>query len=285
MTGEETRCSTVWLLGVAFALVAAAPPVRLQSQAPSFEVTSVKVNRSGVPGGMVDLRPGQFTGTNVTLRDLLVAAYELETFRIVGGPEWMERDRFDIQARALSPVGREEGTALLRALLADRFTVRARLEQRAHPIFSLVTSDDGRPGPRLRPASPEACADRGPKPFAAPAGQLPSCGRLSAGPGRMSGRSVSLDLLASYLSPRVNRVVANRTRLSGVFDVDLEWRIDDAQRAALARLSPDGSPPLPEPEGPGLETALREQLGLKLESTTGPVDVLVVESAERPMAD
>jgi uncharacterized protein (TIGR03435 family) len=235
---------------------------------------------------MVDLRPGQFTGTNVTVQDLLVAAYELETFRIVGGPEWMARDRFDIQARAPSPVGREEGMAMLRALLADRFKVRARLEQRAHPMFSLVTSDaGGRPGPRLRPASPEACVDRGPKPFAAPAGQLPSCGRLAAGPGRMSGRSVSLDLLASYLSPRVNRVVANRTRLTGVFDVDLEWRIDDAQRAALARLSPDGSSPPPEPERPGLETAVREQLGLRLESTTGPVDVLVVESAERPVAD
>ena len=93
-----------------------------------------------------------------------------------------------------------------------------------------------------------------------------------------------MDLLATQLSPRMSRVVLNRTGLQGTFDLDLEWAIDDAQRAALARLSPGGAspPPASDPDRPWLPTALNEQLGLQLKATQGFVDVLVIESAERP---
>jgi uncharacterized protein (TIGR03435 family) len=281
---NPVRSRRAHVLALALCAVAAVVVTAVHAQAPTaFDVASVKVNRSGFPGGMMDSRPGQFTATNETLRLLLTAAYGLETFRIVGGPDWIDSDRFDVQARASSPVPRAEAMAMLRTLLADRFALRARVERRERPVFNLVLSrDDGRTGARLRPASPEACVDRGPQPGSVPRGELPSCGLLPAGPGRMSGRSVSLDLLATQLSSRVSRVVIDRTGLTGLFDLDLEWAVDEAQRAALARLSPDGAVAPADPDRPGLVGALSEQLGVRLESTTGMVDVLVVESAERP---
>jgi uncharacterized protein (TIGR03435 family) len=263
----------------------AALPLAAQSVLPRFEVTSVKINRSALPGGMVDLRPNQFTATNSSLRELIAAANNVDgAFRVVGGPPWVDTDRFDVQARPSAPVRPGDGMAMMRTLLADRFGLRTRLARQGRPIFALMTTDSGgRTGPRLRPASSAACIKRGMLPGEVPVGELPSCG-LSAGPGRMSGRSVGLYLLAEYLSPRINRLVTDRTGLSGTFDLDLEWEMEGATRAALPRLSPDGTPP-PEFDGAPLLTALREQLGLRLEATTGPVAVIVIDSVERPTPD
>jgi len=269
-------------------LAIAALPLAAQSVLPRFEVTSVKINRSALPGG-IDLRPNQFTATNSTLRELIAAANNVKgTFRVVGGPPWVDTDRFDVQARWSAPVRPDPAMAttmaMMRTLLADRFRLRTRLARQGRPIFALMTTDSGgRTGPRLRPASSAACLERGMLPGEVPVGELPSCG-LSAGPGRMSGRSVGLYLLAEYLSPRINRLVTDRTGLTGTFDLDLEWEMEDATRAALPRLSPDGTPP-PEFDGAPLLTALRDQLGLRLEATTGPVAVIVIDSVERPTPD
>ena len=266
-------------------LALAALPLAAQQGSPRFEVTSVKINRSALPDGMVDLRPNQFIATNSTLRELIAAANNVNgTFRVVGGPPWVDTDRFDVQARPSAPVRPGDGMAMMRTLLADRFSLRTRLARQGRPILALMTTDSGgRTGPRLRPASPAACLKRGMLPGEVPAGELPSCG-LSAGPGRMSGRSVGLYLLAEYLSPRINRLVTDRTGLTGTFDLDLEWEMEDATRAALPRLPPDGTPP-PEFDGAPLLTALREQLGLRLEATTGPVAVIVIDAVERPTPD
>ena len=266
-------------------LALAALPLAAQQGSPRFAVTSVKINRSALPDGMVDLQPNQFTATNSTLRELIAAANNVNgTFRVVGGPPWVDTDRFDVQARPSAPVRPGVGMAMMRTLLADRFSLRTRLARQGRPIFALMTTDSsGRTGPRLHPASSAACLERGMLPGEVPAGELPSCG-LSAGPGRMSGRSVGLYLLAEYLSPRINRLVTDRTGLSGTFDFDLEWEMNDATRAALPRLSPDGTPP-PEFDGAPLLTALREQLGLRLEATTGPVAVIVIDAVERPTPD
>ena len=100
--------------------------------------------------------------------------------------------------------------------------------------------------------------------------------------GRLSGRSVRLDQLTEQLSPMVRRVVLERTGLTGLFDIDLEWEIDDEQRAALARLLPDRPLPPADPDKPGLIGALQEQLGLRLDSIRAPVDVLVIDAAAHP---
>src|SRR5215211_2161042 len=101
----------------------------------AFDSASVKPNRSGAPGGLTDFRPGQFVALNQTLRVLLVTAYGLEDFRIVGGPDWIDKDRFDVQARAESPVTRADAMPMLRSLLHDRFKVIAHTERRDRSVY------------------------------------------------------------------------------------------------------------------------------------------------------
>ena len=100
--------------------------------------------------------------------------------------------------------------------------------------------------------------------------------------GRLSGRSVRLDLLASQIAPLLRRVVQNQTGLNGLFDVDLDWEIGEEQRAALARLLPHRPAPPVDPDKPELIGALQEQLGARLDSRTAPVPVLVIDGAGRP---
>jgi uncharacterized protein (TIGR03435 family) len=252
---------------------------RLLSGQETFDA-SVKVNRSGLPGGITDFRPGQFVAVNQTLRVILVAAYDLEEFRITGGPDWIDKDRFDIQARATSPVTRKEAQPMLRALLAERFALNAHTERREYPVYALVLNRAGAPG--LRPSVASGCVDRGAQPRRVALGELPSCGLLPARPGGLAGRSVPLELLAAQLSPLVRRPVINRVQLTGLFDIDLEWELDETQRAALASLAPDRPFAPPNPDRPGLIGALQEQLGLKLDSTRAPVDVLVVDAVAHP---
>jgi uncharacterized protein (TIGR03435 family) len=270
----------------ALAIVALLAPAAttLRSQAPTFDVASVRINRSGFPGGASGLRPAQFSAKNETLRQLIRVAYGFETFRIIGGPGWMDADRFDIEARAATDVPRDQLLLMLQSLLTERFRLATHKETRDVPIYELVVNRrDGKTGTRLRPASPETCTDRGQQPVGVPAGQLPSCGVLLAGPDRMSGRRVTLTLLATQLSARVSRVVVDRTGRVDMFDLDLEWTPDDAVRAAVAALTPEGKPAPVDPDRPGIFTALDEQLGLKLESARGPVEVLLIDGAQRPV--
>jgi uncharacterized protein (TIGR03435 family) len=275
--------AVVITLGAFFsALVVAGTSLHAQAPMPSsvaFEVASVKANRSGAPGGFSQIHPGgRFTETNQTLRQIVLDAYGMESFRVFGGPSWIGADRFDIDGRAGRDVPREELLMMLRALLADRFKLVARIDTRPLPVFAL-TRNSNRTGPGLRPASPTECVDRG-SGLAAPAGQLPSCGTLRAGPGRISGRSVTMARVIQFLSPRVDRVVIDRSELSGLFDVDLQWTPDEARRAALAQLG--GPAPPVDANVPEIATALREQLELRLQPATAPVEVLVIESAQQP---
>ena len=137
--------------------------ITVSAQAPTepdigFEIASVKINRSGVPGGFSQIYPGgRFTETNQTLRQIIVDAYGMEGFRVFGGPAWLGTDRFDIDGRVGREVTREGLLLMVRALLADRFKLVARTETRQLPVFAL-TGQDGRTGPRLRHASPAECA-------------------------------------------------------------------------------------------------------------------------------
>ena len=249
----------------------------LFSQVATFDVASVRINRSGFPGGASSIRPGNFGAKNETLKQLIRVAYGLETFRIVGGPDWIDSDRFDIQARAAADAPRDQILLMLQSLLIERFRLNAHRETRELPVFELQSAS--RPGNRLRPAAAGACVEANEKPTNA---RLPRCGVLLAGPDRMSGRRVNLDLLAKELSPRVNRVVVNKAGRPEMFDIDLEWTPDDATREAVAALTPGGKVGSASPDGPGIFTALVEQLGLRLEPARGPVEVLVIDRAERP---
>jgi uncharacterized protein (TIGR03435 family) len=285
------------MLGLPNALLrlSAQSPVR-DAPEPAFEVASVTPNKSGDPGASFGGRPGgQLVVRNNTLRNIIRNTYGLQEFQIVGGPEWINSDRFDIVAKAAddAPEARISNDApqarmllMVRTLLADRFKLAVHTETREIPIYALVMArSDGRPGPQLRPAAVDcaamlAAARGGGAPLPrAPAGERPICGMQTA-PGRMMAGGYALPDVARNLSPFTGRIVVDKTGLSGTFDLDLAWTPDQIPTGPR----PPGAPAF-DPNGPSLFTAVQEQLGLKLDSQRGPVEVLVIDRAERPTAD
>jgi uncharacterized protein (TIGR03435 family) len=177
----------------------------------------------------------------------------------------------------------------MRNLLVERFGLKARSETREMPRYDLVLArSDGRLGAQLTKSTTDcqaifAAARRGGGPPAPPApGERPQCG-MRIGPGVLSGGAFPLSQLATALSPMVQRVIIDRTGLTGLFDIELKWTPDQFPQGA----PPPGAPALPpiDPNGPSIFTALQEQLGLKLEATRGPVDVLVIDSVSQPTPD
>jgi uncharacterized protein (TIGR03435 family) len=175
---------------------------------------------------------------------------------------------------------------MVQALLADRFKLRMRNESRQLPIYALVMArSDRKTGSQLRPSSEADCLKvpllgSGPPPLFDRS--HPFCGVLYTPTGYWTGRGVSMEALASNLARVTSRVVLNRTGLPGTFDLDLQWT------DLTALLQPGGPPPdaPPPADNPmSIFTALQEQLGLKLESTRGPVDVLVIDHVEQPTPD
>jgi uncharacterized protein (TIGR03435 family) len=286
---------------LALALQAAAGQSR-----PAFEVASVKPNASGEPRVMIRTEPnGRFTVVNVPLRVLIRTAYGIaEDSRIVAAPGWIDSARFDIVAKP------PEGTApltpggavgpmnlMLQSLLEDRFRLSVRREVRELPLLVLTSSGGSRtPGPKLRRTAVN-CAEilaklfpppgSGPAPPqpAVPPGDAPPCGS-SGGPGRIVAQGMTMARLASNLAGRVRQVVVDKTGLEGDFDLELDWTPDQFQGGGALGALP-GTPAAPAPDGPGVSiyTALQEQLGLTLQSTRGPVDVLVIERVEQPSPD
>ena len=233
-----------------------------RAQAPAFEAATVKRNPGQV--GMETLfQAGAFRAQNHTVRELARYAYQMQTFRIVGGPDWLHNLRFDVTGKAEGPTTRANLSAMLRTLLTERFKLAVHHETRQMPIYALVTArDDRRLGPQLRPGSASTCRASGPSWLP---NELTRCGALLQNPGMFTGRSVTLTQLTTEMSQNLDRLVVDKTGLTGPFDLDLKW---DAGLADTAT--------------PALFTALREQLGLKLDAQRGPVEVLVIDSVERP---
>jgi len=254
---------------------------------PAFEVASVKPNTSGDGRVLMSPQPGgRLNLVNVPLRLMIRYAYRVQDFQVVGGPDWLSTARFDVVAKAEGGNPSQEDLQLmLRSLLADRFKLVVRPDKREMPTYSLVTARaDGKTAAQLRKS--DANCGPAPAPGAPPApGQLPSCGSM-LGFGNLKARGSTMAALASTLSTFAGRIVVDRTGLAGGYDVDLNWTPDQIPRPAGG-----GDQPVQvngvtiDPNGPSLFTALQEQLGLKLESARGPVDVLVVERAEKPAED
>ena len=262
-----------------------------------FEVATIRPNTGpavgGPIGGGLGFRPGRFSAENITLKQVLTYAYELQAYEIFGGPDWVTRDRFDIAATMPPPpTGFDprdtpaRNRRLVRALLADRFNLVVHEERREMPVYSLVMArPDRRLGQRLRPFEGE-CGEPGklgPPPnatFGMPNSD-PSKGphwcMAYSGMGRISAQGTMLSDLGMILArlPAVSRRVLDRTGLTGRFDFDLEW---------TPMVTPTGvpAPAVPNDAGPSIFTALQEQLALKLESTSETVSVLVVDSVNQP---
>jgi uncharacterized protein (TIGR03435 family) len=276
------------------ASLAMRPAVHAQSSPPAdptFEVASVKPNKSGDQRVSIQMAPtGRYSATNVPVRMLLRQAFDVQDFQIVGGASWLGSDRFDIAAKPPDGItGPDQIRPMLRALLADRFKMVAHRETRDMPIYSLVVARvDGKLGPKLSTAKVDcetrfAAARRGggPPPNFNTPGQPIECGFMMA-PGTMNVGGMPMLELARGLSPIVGRIVIDKTGLQGRYDFQMTFA-PEGRGFGPGPAGPD-APPV-DPNTPSLFTALQEQLGLKLESERGPVDVVVIDRVEQPTED
>jgi uncharacterized protein (TIGR03435 family) len=281
-------------VGAVNALRAQAPAT--DTTLPAFEVASVKPTK--VIRFVCGFQPGgRFMGAG-TLQWLIACAYGIPQasarLRMSGGPKWLNDDLFDIEAKAATDWPRGLGMtpemlSMLRTLLADRFMLRVHSEAREVPVYALVLARrDGRLGPWLHPTAGDCAAwIAGGRRGAAPppvSTDLP-CGRQMVNGLGIRAAAMTLSQLANLLSPRVERPVQDRTGLTGTFYVDLQWRPEQGAPG------PPDTPPnpavagLPDSLPTSVFTALQEQLGLKLESTKGSSDVLIIDHVEQPTPD
>lgn len=284
---------------------------------PSFEVTSVKPsdpNATGRLGSMPIVRPqgnGGFAISNLPLRLLIRMAYGVQDFQIVGGPSWQMSSKFDIAAKAPETT---KGTAdlmpMMRTLLADRFKLKTHNETRDLPTYALMLArTDGKLGPDIKPSTSDcsnpADAQKRTEEIAKGGGaallQMLAKGETvpcmimpainpsnpSAGFG-LRGNGQAMTGLTQFLTQITGRIVHDRTGLTGLYDFELRFdpQVLMALLPQLGMNVPAGAAAnLPGSDSPALLTALQEQLGLKLESQRGPVEVLVIDSAEMPQPD
>ena len=271
---------------------------------PRFEVASIRktdisaLKSAGgtVPPIGVRTQPNGMTATLATVEMLLLSAYGLRTYQLIGGPDWVKTDRFDITARAAGEVTPAVAREMLKNLLRDRFSLRAHLETREADLHVLVLNNsDGRLGPGLKRTSPECealLAAR--KKGGGPPPERPnfdlirtqtSCGMSmfsssANGASNFSMGAVTLDRLANQIQGELRGPVVDRTGLTGTFDILLEFA---SQQRQLQVAPPVNAPDLTKDVAPAtLRDALREQLGLRIDTERAPLEMLVIDSVERP---
>lgn len=251
-----------------------------------FDVASVRPSQPGAPSATLRRLPdGSFSATNQTLSSFLTLAYQIQIFQLVGAPTWVSTERWDIEAKTrgtVPPQSSDQAPSdllMLRALLEDRFQLVTRREIQNTSVYALVADrNDARLGPQIRRPLDDFCARMRAASAAAaapPPDNPRECGLRGDGLGgnaaTFRARGVLLSDFARTLSGQVQRIVIDRTGLTGEWDFDLAF--------TPLRLRPNvGDPAF---ESASIFTALREQLGLKLESTQAPVEVLVIEKVER----
>ena len=272
------------------------PQVRAQSTQtasvplPSFEVASIKPNRSGELRISIGFQPGRFTTTGTTVKQLIALAYDVRDIQVSGGPSWIDSERYDIEAKEPDSVVEElpklpsdqrgeQLHLLVQSLLADRFKLKLRHESKELPVYALVIAKNG---PKLQESKP---GDTYPNGMKGPDGRG-QAGMMRTGPGELTGQGLPTESLARLLSQQLGRTVLDQTGLKGNYDFTLKWTPD--QSSAAVPVGPDAgktgadTAPSPESSGPSIFAAIQEQLGLKLESRKGPVDNLVIDHVERP---
>jgi uncharacterized protein (TIGR03435 family) len=253
-----------------FFAIAIVTIVHAQSLRPAFEVASVKPNNTGSSGSRSssDGTSGYFRAANITVRSLIVSGYRLFDFQVIGGPDWITTARFDIEARAdraALPLREPDAINLMvQSLLEERFQLKTHTETRQLPVFTLVVAKNGT---KLMPT-----VEGRPGPGGLSAGSSKSS--TTAAGTEMSGSGMTISRLTNMLSGPAGRPIIDKTNLSGTYDLVLKF-------APIQTVIAGGDAGA-ESAWPSLFTALEEQLGLKLESARGPVEVLVIDSASKP---
>jgi uncharacterized protein (TIGR03435 family) len=253
---------------------------------PQFEVASIKPAAPDARGTYIrNTGGGRVDISNMPLKELIVFAWRVQPYQITGGPAWVSSERFNVTAKTENTPKQGEMQLMLQGLLEDRFQLTVRHETKELPIYALVLArKDGKLGPDLTEAKEGGCTAPDPtRPPSRPEpGQAPprNCGQMRMSMQTMEAVSIPISNLVPMLARLLGRTVIDKTGLTGKYDINLQWTPDDSQ---FAQLPPDVPRPAPpDTPGPTIFTALQEQLGLRLESQKGPVEILVIDRAEKP---
>jgi uncharacterized protein (TIGR03435 family) len=255
----------------AWAIPAAPAPLKPMAAdaKPEFEVATLKPSKPDAQGKGFVVRGRQFSTLNTSLSDMLTFAYGLHARQITGGPAWLEQDKFDVLAEPAGegqPNG-DQWKVMLQKMLADRFKLSFHREKKELPVYAIILADKG---PKLTKSESNG-------------NTIPAL--IFRGLGNLPARNATMTDFANVLQSAVlDRPVVDQTGLSDRFDFTLVWTPDQSQFAGLGVRIPPGASDDPNAP-PGLFTAIQEQLGLKLDSTKAPVEVIVIDHVEKPSAD
>jgi uncharacterized protein (TIGR03435 family) len=243
--------------------------------APAFEVASVKPAAPPANPGQLRVEmggdPGMIDYKNVSLKTVIARAYRMKEFQI-SGPDWIETARFDILAKVPPNAPKGQIPPMLQNLLAERFKLTVHREQKVMPVYAMVV---GKGGLMVKPMEGE------------PEGSMSN--KFSP-KGRAFSGQMTLSALAAALSQMLDRPVVDLSGIKGTYDIDLEWVPDEHESSALTKMRIMGGPAgggaeahgeTPDPNGQSIFGALQEKLGLRLEGRKSPVDILVVDAAEK----
>ena len=245
--------------------------------APPFDVISVKPNKDS-HGTRMQFTPDGLRGTGVTVQFLLYEGYGgINSNQVINEPAWAGSDGFDIEAKVLpadvptlAKMTFEQRRTMFQSILADRFKLTVHHETREMPVYVLTVAKGG---PKFKETAPDD-----------PAATPPRRRGTMINNGKITSTDAQISTLVTILSRNLGRTVVDKTGLTGNYDFTLVYTPDDGGVAPPPR-PPDGSPApaagAPDP-GASIFTALQEQMGLKLESTKGPVDVVVIDHIEKP---
>jgi len=284
MPGRNSSLGAKLILGIALSFAVATSQARR-----SFETVSIKAS---APGGKSFSLSGlpKLTAKNASLRDLIRVAYQVRDFQISGGPDWIDSTHYDIEATAKDKPAPKEWiqtmTSLLQSLLEDRFKLKPHRETKELPVYVLTVAKGG---PKFQQSKEKSCTTFNWIRNSPPPGQISSihCGAaeltnaqlnrtLDAVGISIKGATPDAPGLMFFLSRELDRIVIDKTGLTGLFDFYLEW-----SRAATL----DKAATSADPDNLSLFTALQDQLGLKLTPEKGPVEILVIDHAEKPSAN
>jgi bla regulator protein blaR1 len=265
---------------VAFAIAVSPAPRWIafaqRAPGPGFEVASIKPGDPDTQQFSILMAPGgRLSAKNASLRMLIGWAYDIRDYQISGGPGWVGANKYNVEAKPETgvsippgPNGAARVRLMTQSLLAGRFKLNVHRETRQGPVYELVV---GKGGPKLKEA--------------AKAGLFTSQG-LQLGRGQVTGRAARVSQLANRLSQEVGRPVFDRTGLAATYDFSLKWTPDPVVQLGIVQLGKGPDPAtLPDTDGPSIFTALQEQLGLKLQPAKGPVEILIIDHAEKPDAN
>jgi uncharacterized protein (TIGR03435 family) len=253
---------------LALAIAIALP---LQSaQALRFEVASLKPAQQGVLP-MTHAAPGgeRFLANGATLKDLIRSAYGVVADQITGGPDWIAKDQFDMEAKAERASSLEELHAMLQSLLEERFQLRFRTETRELPVYLLSVDKEA---PKMTPHEPLDAGE--------PIVRVWVDAPLHI---RAEGTAASMEYLARSLRPYTDRPMVDRTGLKGGYDFRLVYTMQPPVSMAPGTVGHDGQ--AIDFTGPSIVQAMRQQMGLRLEAGKGPLPIMVVENAVKPAAN